>query len=225
MGARRVRAVERRHHNTQILHQWSAQLEVAMRVIRRNRRLLGVGAALALLLAMTLGGTSATAHGDKEGARAVVRDRNGQRVAAVTLFTTGPGKVTVHVRARRLPPGFHGFHVHAVGVCDPATGFTSAGGHFNPTGAPHGDHAGDLPLLLVNADGTAQATVVTDRFTIDQLLDADGSAMVVHAAADNYANIPTRYHSHDANVYGPDPVTLSAGDSGDRIACGRVRRL
>jgi superoxide dismutase, Cu-Zn family len=195
-----------------------------MRATWRNRRVLGAGAALALLVAMTLGGTGATAHGDKDGARAVVRDRNGQRVAVVTLFRTSPANVTVQVRARRLPPGFHGFHVHAVGVCDPATGFASAGGHFNPTGAPHDDHAGDLPVLLVNTDGTAQATVVTDRFSIAELLDADGGAIVVHAAADNYANIPARYHSHDANVFGPDPTTLSAGDSGDRIACGRIRR-
>jgi Cu-Zn family superoxide dismutase len=195
-----------------------------MGVTRRNRRLLGIGAALALLLGMTLGGTSATAHDDKTGARAVLRDRNGQRVAIVTFFPASHGEVTVQVRARRLPPGFHGFHVHAIGVCDPATGFTSAGGHLNPANVTHGDHAGDLPVLLVNADGSAQATVATDRFSMDQLLDADGSAMVVHAAADNYANIPTRYHSHDANVFGPDPTTLSAGDSGDRIACGRVRR-
>jgi Cu-Zn family superoxide dismutase len=195
-----------------------------MGVTRRNRRLLGIGAALALLLGMTLGGTTATAHDDKTGARAVLRDRNGQRVAIVTFFPASHGEVTVQVRARRLPPGFHGFHVHAIGVCDPATGFTSAGGHLNPANVTHGDHAGDLPVLLVNADGSAQATVATDRFSMDQLLDADGSAMVVHAAADNYANIPTRYHSHDANVFGPDPTTLSTGDSGDRIACGRVRR-
>lgn len=195
-----------------------------MSVTRRNQRLLGLGAALALLLGMTLGGTTATAHDDKTGARAVLRDRNGQRVAIVTFFPASHGEVTVQVRARRLPPGFHGFHVHAIGVCDPATGFTSAGGHLNPANVTHGDHAGDLPVLLVNADGSAQATVATDRFSMDQLLDADGSAMVVHAAADNYANIPTRYHSHDANVFGPDPTTLSTGDSGDRIACGRVRR-
>ena len=195
-----------------------------MSVTRRNRRLLGMGAALALLLVMTLGGTNATAHDDKTGARAVLRDRNGQRVAIVTFFPASHGEMTVQVRARRLPPGFHGFHVHAIGVCDPATGFTSAGGHLNPANVTHGDHAGDLPVLLVNADGSAQATVATDRFSMDQLLDADGSAMVVHAAADNYANIPTRYHSHDANVFGPDPATLSTGDSGDRIACGRVRR-
>ena len=79
-------------------------------------------------------------------------------------------------------------------------------------------------MLLVNADGTAKATVATDRFTIGQLFDADGSAVVVHAAADNFANISTRYHSHDADVFGPDPTTLTAGDSGDRIGCGRVRR-
>jgi Cu-Zn family superoxide dismutase len=199
-------------------------MEVAMSVIRSKRRLLGGGTALALLLAMTVGGASATAHGDRNGARAVVRDRSGQRVAVVTLFHTGPGKVTVLVRARRLPPGFHGFHLHAIGTCDPATRFASAGGHLNPANLPHDDHAGDLPVLLVNADGTAQATVATDRFTIGQLFDADGSAVVVHAAADNFANISTRYHSHDADVFGPDPTTLTAGDSGDRIGCGRVRR-
>lgn len=195
-----------------------------MSVSRGRRRLLGGGAALALLLAMTVGGASATAHGDGKGARAVLRDRSGQRVGVVTLLPAGPGKVSVSVRARRLPPGFHGFHVHAIGGCDPATGFASAGGHLNPANLPHDDHAGDLPVLLVNADGTAQTTVTTDRFTIGQLFDADGSAMVVHAAADNFANIPTRYHSHDFDVYGPDPATLTAGDSGDRIACGRVRR-
>jgi Cu-Zn family superoxide dismutase len=195
-----------------------------MTLTTQRRRLLGAGAALALLLAMTAGGTSATAHGDRNGARAVLRDRSGQRVAVITLAQAGPGKVIVQVRARRLPPGFHGFHVHAIASCDPATGFTSAGGHHNPTNAAHDDHAGDLPVLLVNADGTAQATVATDRISIDQLFDADGSAMVVHAAADNYANIPTRYHSHDFNVVGPDPTTLSAGDSGDRLACGRIIR-
>ena len=66
-----------------------------MSVTGRNQRLLGAGAALALLLTMTLGGASATAHGDKDGARTVVRDRNGQRVAVVALFHTSPGKVTL----------------------------------------------------------------------------------------------------------------------------------
>jgi Cu/Zn superoxide dismutase len=53
---------------------------------------------------------------------------------------------------------------------------------------------------------------------------ADGSAMVMHAAADNYANIPARYHSHDANVFGPGPGHPVRLGLGDRIACGRMRR-
>jgi hypothetical protein len=63
-----------------------------MGVIRSNRRLLGGGVALALLLAMTVGGAGATAHREGNGARAVVRDRSGQRVAVVTLFHTGPAR-------------------------------------------------------------------------------------------------------------------------------------
>ena len=70
--------------------------------------------------------------------------------------------MVVRVSAWRLTPGFHGFHVHAVGQCVPP--FTSAGGHFNPAGADHGDHAGDLPTMLVNDDGTGELRFVTDRF-------------------------------------------------------------
>lgn len=70
--------------------------------------------------------------------------------------------------------------------------FTSAGGHFNPDGVGHGEHAGDLVPLLINRDGTGQLRFTTDRFTIAQLLDVDGSALIVHAERDNLANIPTR---------------------------------
>ena len=59
--------------------------------------------------------------------------------------------------------------------------------------ASHGAHAGDLPPLLVNANGTASAAFETDRFTIAQLRDADGSALMVHAGPDDFADIPTRY--------------------------------
>ena len=58
-------------------------------------------------------------------------------------------------------------------------------------------------------------TFETDRFTVDQLFDADGSAIIVHANADNYANIPA--------VYGaPNATTLSTGDAGARFACGLI---
>jgi len=134
----------------------------------------------------------------------------------------------VNVRAvvSGLTPGFHGFHIHATGTCDPSipagqtSPFTSAGGHFNPTGATHGSHAGDQPVLLVNADGTATARFATDRFGVESLFDADGSAFIVHAAPDNYANIASRYSA--AGVPGPDAATLTTGDAGARVFCGVI---
>ena len=133
----------------------------------------------------------------------------------------GEGKVLVRSAAHDLPAGFHGFHVHAVGVCVPP--FTSAGGHYNPAGTDHGDHAGDMPMLLVNGDGSADLRFKTDRFALEDLFDADGSAIIVHAAPDNYANIPDRYHSHTEDVFGPDSATRATGDAGGRHACGVVR--
>ena len=128
---------------------------------------------------------------------------------------------------------FHGFHVHTTGECDPTTEvpFSSAGGHFNPDGATHGEHAGDFPVLLVKPGGRAEAELETRRFRLPQLFDGDGSAVIVHAGRDNYANIPAatptgaeRYHSHTEDVLGPDSATKATGDAGDRFACGVVRR-
>ena len=96
-----------------------------------------------------------------------------------------------------IAPGFHGFHVHAVGKCE-GPAFTTAGGHFSAPGQTHRNHAGDLPPLLVNADGSASAAFETDRFVLAQLRDADGSALIVHAGPDNFANIPPRYGTPDA---------------------------
>ena len=76
--------------------------------------------------------------------------------------------------------------------------------------------------LLVLDDGTAEAQFATDNFTIAELFDADGSAIIVHAAPDNFANIPTRYQSTTEGVFGPDSATLGTGDAGARVACGVV---
>jgi Cu-Zn family superoxide dismutase len=140
----------------------------------------------------------------------------------VAVFKERHGETSVRAAVWRLAPGFHGFHVHAVGECVPP--FTSAAGHFNPTGAAHGDHAGDLPTLLVNRDGTGELAFETDRFSLNDLFDGDGSALMVHAGRDNYANIPTRYHSHTENTFGPDSETRATGDAGARAACGVVQR-
>ena len=157
----------------------------------------------------------------KATAVAVLRTGAGKVVGTTTLTRVG-GKVQVTVVVRGLAAGFHGFHIHTVGSCV-APAFTSAGAHFNPKGVGHGQHAADLPALLVNADGTGEARVKTDRFAIANLFDADGSAVIVHANADNLANIPTRYHSHTEDKLGPDSATLATGDAGDRTACGVLR--
>ncbi len=146
-------------------------------------------------------------------------DAEGNEAGHVNFVEREDGKVVITVIAMNLPPGFHGFHVHQTGACDPAgeMPFQSAGGHFNPTEAAHPDHVGDLPTLLINADGAGELLAVTDRFKIADLFDDDGSAMIVHANPNNFANIPERYG-------GPDEETLNAGDSGARLACGVIER-
>lgn len=154
----------------------------------------------------------------------VLKDAAGKALGTVN-FTQEVGTVRVEVIARGLSQGWHGFHVHGKGEC--VAPFTSAGGHLGTAGG-HGStaHDGDMPLLFANADGVARATFRTDNFTTAQLLDSDGSAVIVHADADNYANIPARYSSSTAGspLTGPDAATLDTGDAGARQRCGVVRR-
>jgi len=161
------------------------------------------------------GGTSSS----KNHVKVDLYNAAGASVGFVKLTKQGD-KVIVRGETMGLTAGFHGFHVHAVGQC--VAPFTSAGGHYNPGGASHGSHAGDMPSLLVLDDGTAEAQFATDNYSIDELFDSDGSAIIIHAAPDNFANIPTRYESTTEGVFGPDSATLATGDSGGRIACGVV---
>ena len=125
----------------------------------------------------------------------------------------------VHVEAqlRDLPIGTHGIHFHATGLCEgaAATPFASAGEHFNPLGRMHGldnpggPHAGDAPNFTIGVDQLGRASFTTDRVSLTPgsttLFDGDGSALVIHATAD-------------------DQISQPAGNSGGRIACGVVRR-
>jgi superoxide dismutase, Cu-Zn family len=179
--------------------------------------------------------TTAGANNDK-GLKAKLVDATGARVGTARIAFEGDGsRVKVEVQ---LPPsmaGFHGFHVHSVGQC--VAPFTSAGGHLgdNPadTTHRHRNHEGDLPVLLVNSDGHAWARFDTDRLDLAQLKDANGSAFIIHAAPDNYANIPAtdaagnpRYSNPNAVPVYPntttDAATLATGDAGGRIACGVI---
>lgn len=147
-------------------------------------------------------------------AKAELHNAKGEMVGTVMLVQKLDG-VRVTVEASNLPPGLHGFHIHAVGKCEPP--FTSAAGHFNPAGRPHPAHAGDLPNLLVSDNGKASMVVKTARFNLADLFDADGSAFIIHADPDNHANIPGRYGT-------PDDATLATGDAGGRIACAIITR-
>ena len=147
-------------------------------------------------------------------ARAPLSDARGRSLGQATLSQTSAG-VLIKLSLQDVPPGPHGFHVHAVGKCE-GPDFTSAGGHFNPTGAKHGlfaasgPHAGDMPNLIVPADGRLSAEVLVPHATlaggVTSLFDADGSALVLHAAADDYASDP-------------------AGNAGARMACGVVTKV
>ena len=163
---------------------------------------------------------------DREELTAILVDPEGTEVGTVT-FEEAEGGMEVSVDVSGLPPGFHGFHVHAVGVCEPdsanpsdpsMTGdFLSAGGHVGAGESDHGEHPGDLPSLYVAESGTGSMTVVTDALALPDLTDDDGSAVMVHEARDNYANIPERYAPG-----GPDQMTRNTGDAGARLACGPV---
>lgn len=118
----------------------------------------------------------------------------------------------------------YGMHIHAVGQCETDsespdgsdTGdYLSSGGHMDSDDHDHPSHGGDLPALLVKEDGTASLTVSTDRVTKENLLDEDGSALIIHESPDNYGNIPERYAPD-----GPDEDSLKTGDAGGRQACG-----
>lgn len=154
--------------------------------------------------------TTARADGGQQ-AMFHVRNAAGQVVGTVTLTAQADG-VLVDGTFAGLPAGAHGLHFHTVGTCTPT--FDAAGGHYNPTNRQHGFnnpqgvHAGDLPNLEIGADGTGTYRRVTDRITLDPgaantVYDADGTALLVHATADDYVTDPT-------------------GNSGGRIACGVV---
>ncbi|MBK8020025.1 MAG: superoxide dismutase family protein [Chloroflexi bacterium] len=188
---------------------------------RKFSQRLALGIVLVLSMGlMAIAVAAQDAATDASGAAATLQNANGETVGPVTLTSFNNNKIVLTAQFAGLPPGFHGFHVHSVGSCeDSGAGlFSAAGDHLNPTGASHPDHVGDLPSLLVHQDGTAYLSLTTDRFTIADLFDADGSALIIHANPDNFANVPERFGA-------PDQETLAGGDSGEHIACGVLMQV
>lgn len=160
--------------------------------------------------AAALAGCAAMAPGGLPAGVARLTATQGNSASGEVRFTQEGARLAVVARVSGLKPNqAHGFHVHEKGDCS-SPDATSAGGHFNPGGAPHGapgvpHHAGDMPSLAADAQGNAQAS-----FSIDGSLAGDaatafaGKAVIVHAMPDDYATQPT-------------------GNSGARIACGVIR--
>lgn len=102
----------------------------------------------------------------------------------------------------RPPVGPHGFHIHEFGNCDignPETPFLAAGEHWNPYNQPHGNHAGDFPVLFSN-NGRAIMSFFTNKFRVAQVV---GRSVIIHQSPDDYRTQP-------------------AGASGKRLACGLI---
>jgi Cu-Zn family superoxide dismutase len=145
----------------------------------------------------------------ESGASAVVRTAAGVEGAHANATQVGDS-IRVTLVTTSMPRGSYGAHIHSIGRCD-APDFASAGPHWNPTGQQHGKnnpagmHKGDLPNLLVGADGrgSLEINVPTARISGGSMpmLDADGAAIVIHEKADDYRTDPS-------------------GNSGGRIACG-----
>lgn len=158
---------------------------------------------------------------------------DGTQVATATFqFNNGYATITIETTANGvLSPGFHGVHIHKVGKCEPdsigPTGgapgdFLSAGGHFQMPGHSVEPASGDLTSLQVRKDGSAMMMTTTDAFTMDDLLTGQKTAIIIHAGADNFANIPPERYKQSNGTPGPDAMTMSTGDAGKRVACGVI---
>ena len=176
-----------------------------------RRPLIAATAGLALLV-MLAAGAAATRR--RFPRRRDVRRRHRQSIGWVRLVEDGTGTIHVNVHVAGLTPGLHGIHIHAIGACSPT--FAAAGGHYNPRAParahnPSGAHAGDLPNLIVNAQGIGHLDTTTDGVTIssgpttlfDSTSGAVGSAFIIHASED-------------------DQVTQPIGNSGARVACAVI---
>jgi Cu-Zn family superoxide dismutase len=101
------------------------------------------------------------------------------------------------------PIGPHGFHIHEEGNCkvgDPNDPFQAAGGHYNPNNQPHGNHAGDLPVLFSN-NGFVRMAFFTNKFEVRDIIDR---TVIIHQNPDDYRSQPT-------------------GNAGKRLACGIIK--
>ena len=141
-------------------------------------------------------------------------DGQGQAIGTAKISDNKGGGVSIQLDVKNLAPGEHALHFHGTAKCE-GPAFTTAGGHFNPGMKQHGKdnpmglHAGDMSNFTVGTNGTAKVTIANPAVTLgdgaNSLFTNGGTAMMIHAKADDYKTDP-------------------AGNAGDRIACGVVTK-
>lgn len=148
----------------------------------------------------------------KKEVSVMLKNKDGDDIGTADLAQKDGG-VQIDLKVSDIPEGTHGFHIHETGSCE-APDFKSAGGHFNPTNASHGaetedgPHAGDMANIEVSSDGMYEQTIMNEKVTLESgkensLLKDGGTALVIHAGADDQKSQPS-------------------GDAGERIACGVI---
>jgi len=178
------------------------------------RKMFVAACAAAAVIVMVTAGVVAGLPASHAGGTFVNAD--GETIGWVRLVEDGAGVVHVNVHVSGLTPGLHGIHIHAIGACTPT--FAAAGGHYNPLGHehgldnPNGAHAGDLPNLIVNANGVGHLDATTEGITLspgpttvfDATAGAVGSSFIIHANEDDQVTNATN------------------GNSGARVACAVI---
>jgi Cu-Zn family superoxide dismutase len=148
---------------------------------------------------------------DRMTAQAALSPKSGSNVRGTVTFLEEVEGVRVTANIEGLTPGPHGFHIHEKGDCSSDDG-SSAGGHFNPTGAPHGaptsgqHHLGDFGNIEANKDGVARFERVFYFLRMEGTNSILGHSIIVHEKPDDMASQPS-------------------GNAGARQACGVIEKV